>query len=1480
MLSWLKKLTGTEEEKARKKYQPTVQRINELEESYQQLTTAQLREKTDEFRQSLDEGATLDDILPDAFATVREASRRTIGMRHYDVQLIGGIVLHQGRIAEMKTGEGKTLVATLPLYLNALSGEGVHLITVNDYLARRDAGWMGPVYTLLGLSLGFIGHDFSALFDPEYVDVTGTLDDERLVHWRPCTRREAYDADITYGTNNEFGFDYLRDNMVNRFDDMVQGNHNYAIVDEVDNILIDEARTPLIISGPARQSSSQYARFAQIVHPLRVSMNFKGEPKREHPLSPDDVKKEKKEKDKNKEPDGDVLIDLKSRSALLTEDGLARIEAQIEELEEGESVYDPRHSDLTHYLENALKARFIYERDKDYVVQEGEVVIVDEFTGRLMPGRRWSDGLHQSVEAKEGVDVRRESVTYATITFQNYFRMYNKLSGMTGTAATEKEEFGKIYDLEVTVIPTNKLCVRDDLPDQIYRNEDAKFGAVINDIKERALDGQPVLVGTTAVETSERLSERIERDLRDYLKDGSIRLHVLNAKQNADEAAIVAQAGQSGSVTIATNMAGRGTDILLGGNPEALAARHLRDTGIDRKQLEELSQHMFGAQKVQKSTIDAIIERSEGKLAPDLVSALEALHQELERDLKHLEQKGEHLFLVDKLLGAVSPSLFEQKRELVRSVLQNNIPRARRMVQYIDELGEEKIAEIQHMYHDYHEYRANPRERPALLAGKLFDRIYTARAKLVQLTLHGDLDRARQLVEETPGLKPEYVDDILRIQRECEENHERIKSFGGLHVVGTERHEARRIDNQLRGRSGRQGDPGSSRFYLSLTDELMKRFGRMDALKGVMEKLGVEEDMPIEHPLINKSIEGAQSRVEGYNFDIRKHTFDYDTVMNKQREVVYDRRRRILQEANEQNRMERLLHRYFKPDQMLQEIREEVGATVDLEEERARQRVLRLLPDVPFDLAALRAAHTNDEKIYALLEPMVKQQQQASFNLLLDDLADMLDLPDNIEAELRERNYEEARNLMNDLWRDQHDGDLEDRIKDLFGKEFDDMIQRYLVNYESWLRDQISQTIADATNPATDEVSLSVVRRRLRGILPEIDQFVHESDEGTSDELEGLSADRLQSRLEGLIAANHNDGHNLTLLVREIVSMVPFLPDHQNLVIPNLSATAREQARDQYSKNYTSTLTVITASLPESEQERLREETVSFIHEQVQPLLESTTISTEQRDQVVSELMNYSTELLGAVIAVLDIDAVHTMLDDLLDRAFDRWRTDLGVKPLDNFQRSLMLQTIDREWQQYLTAMDDMRQGIGLQAIGQRDPLIQYQTLGYRMFNELLENIDRTVVKSFFQQLPNYHRHMEQYRQEQEARAKAAQSGYEVISGGKAGARRTGGGTVRREGAKVGPNDPCPCGSGKKYKYCHGRRGSDLHVVRGREGELVESVVGGNSGNVSAGQVAAAQHTPRGRSAPPPPSAPVAQQQPGRGTSQQGSSKKKKKKKR
>jgi preprotein translocase subunit SecA len=637
------------------------------------------------------EAEVMDQILPRAFAAVREAATRTIGLRHYDVQLIGGIVLHQGKIAEMKTGEGKTLVATLPLYLNALTGRGAHLVTPNDYLSKFGVQWMGPIYHLLGISVGVIQ---SAAANPELGSFVFAPDyqasDDRYQHLRPIGRRAAYQADITYGTNNEFGFDYLRDNMVQELDQCVQRELVYAIVDEVDNILIDEARTPLIISGPAQESSDYYVKFAQVVRRLA--------------------------------PERDYAVDEKDRIVTLTENGIARVESLIG-LAGGQSLYDSDHYELTPYLDNALRAHVLYKLDKDYIVKDGEVIIVDEFTGRLMYGRRFSEGLHQAIEAKEGVRVQRESLTLATITFQNYFRMYEKLAGMTGTAATEKEEFAKIYGLDVMVIPTHRSVIREDYADQVYKTQRGKFKAVANEIEELYRLGQPVLVGTVAVETSEMLSG--------MLRGRGIPHNVLNAKQHEKEAGIIAQAGRSGTVTIATNMAGRGVDILLGGNPEGLARERLRKSGVD----------------------------------------------------------------------------------------------------------------------------------------------------LTTLTEHD----------------PTWQATLAQVKAECEADRHKVVTLGGLRVLGTERHEARRIDNQLRGRSGRQGDPGSSRFYMSLEDDLMRRFGGQ-GVAGLMERLGMEEDVPIEHNLINKAIESAQVRVEGYNFDIRKHVLEYDNVVNKQREVIYNQRRQILSE--------------------------------------------------------------------------------------------------------------------------------------------------------------------------------------------------------------------------------------------------------------------------------------------------------------------------------------------------------------------------------------------------------------------------------------------------------------------------------------------------------------------------------------------------------------------------------------------------------
>ncbi len=672
--SILKKFIGSKNERELKKMWPIVGKINSLENSISALTDGQLTDKTREFKERYAGGESLDSLLPEAFAVCREGGKRVLGMRHFDVQLIGGMVLHSGKIAEMKTGEGKTLVATLPAYLNAISGKGVHVVTVNDYLAKRDSEWMGRLYNFLGLTVGIIVH--------------GIEDDQRRIN---------YAADITYGTNNEFGFDYLRDNMKFNLDDYVQRGFNYAIVDEVDSILIDEARTPLIISGPTEDSTDKYYVINAIIPKLEKGEVLEVEA---NTLS-----------GKRKQYTGDFTIDEKAKSAALTEQGVLK----VEKLLKIDNLYDPRNIEILHHVNQALRAHAMYKLDVDYVVKDGEVLIVDEFTGRLMPGRRWSDGLHQAIEAKEGVKIENENQTLATITFQNYFRMYGKLSGMTGTADTEAEEFHKIYKLDVCVIPTNRPLVRPDFPDVIYKTEMEKFKAVIEDIKEHYAAGQPCLVGTISIEKSEVLSELLKRQ--------GVPHSVLNAKQHEREAEIVSQAGRKGAIMIATNMAGRGTDIVLGGNPDALA---------------------------------------------------------------------------------------KQWR------------------------------------------RANPE-----------------------------------------ATDEEYEAIVARYKAECLAEHDEVVKLGGLHILGTERHESRRIDNQLRGRSGRQGDPGSSKFYLSLEDDLLRIFGS-ERVSKIMDLLKIEEGEAITHGMISRSIENAQKKVEAHNFDIRKHLIEYDDVMNKQREVIYSQRREIL----------------------------------------------------------------------------------------------------------------------------------------------------------------------------------------------------------------------------------------------------------------------------------------------------------------------------------------------------------------------------------------------------------------------------------------------------------------------------------------------------------------------------------------------------------------------------------------------------------
>ncbi|MGO9126738.1 MAG: preprotein translocase subunit SecA [Terriglobales bacterium] len=725
----LGKVFGTKNEREIKRLMPQMEAINALEPATKQLSDDELRAKTAEFRQRIQDrlknipdepdadperlkeldderrkvsNEVLDEILVEAFAVVREAGRRVLNMRHFDVQLIGGMVLHQGKIAEMKTGEGKTLVATLPVYLNALSGRGVHVVTVNDYLAKRDSEWMGKLYSFLGLTVGVIVHD---------------LDDQQ--------RREAYAADVTYGTNNEFGFDYLRDNMKFDLRDCVQRGHNFGIVDEVDSILIDEARTPLIISGASEESTDKYARVNRIIPKLE-----KGE---EIDVAPGEPKQYTK----------DYVVDEKHRNITVTDEGWEK----VEQLLGIGNVADPENWDLKHHVETAVKAHALYHRDVEYVVKEGEVIIVDEFTGRLMPGRRWSDGLHQAVEAKENVKIERENQTLATITFQNYFRMYKKLAGMTGTAETEATEFDKIYRLEVMVIPTNRTLLRLENPDVVYRTEKEKYFAAADEIQRMNETGQPVLVGTTSIEKSERLSE--------LLKKKGLKHWVLNAKQHEKEAEIVAQAGRKGMVTIATNMAGRGTDILLGGNPEFMAKQECVKKGI--------AQPLRAAQ----GKVQAVVDDSKSTV----------------------------------------------------------------------------------WYYAGNEYVV-PTEQ--------------------------------------------WTEVVNRHKQQTDKEHDEVIAVGGLHIFGTERHEARRIDNQLRGRAGRQGDPGSSRFYLSLEDDLMRIFAK-EWISNLLQRLGMEEGVPIESRLISRRIEKAQEAVEAQNFEARKHLLEYDDVMNKQREAVYGLRHQLLE---------------------------------------------------------------------------------------------------------------------------------------------------------------------------------------------------------------------------------------------------------------------------------------------------------------------------------------------------------------------------------------------------------------------------------------------------------------------------------------------------------------------------------------------------------------------------------------------------------
>ena len=1021
----LHKVFGSKNDRELKKLRPLVAEINRFEPDFASLSPEALRAKTDEFKSRIQEAtgdvrtrleavraralsdenreereqlkeegdkletelrqaeaAVLDALLPQAFAAVREASRRTTGMRHFDCQLLGGAVLHQGKIAEMKTGEGKTLVATLPLYLNALLGRGAHLVTVNDYLARRDVQWMGPIYHALGLSVASIVHETSFLFDPTYL-----VKDYRSLNLRPISRKEAYAADITYGTNNEFGFDYLRDNMKFSLDDYAQRELHFAIVDEVDNILVDEARTPLIISGPAEESTEKYYTIDRVIPRLQKEIDY--------------------------------AVDEKLRTAALTEEGVAKVERLLGI----KNLYDPAEIGTLHHVNQALKAYTLFKRDVDYVVKEGEVLIVDEFTGRLMPGRRWSDGLHQAVEAKEKVRIREENQTLATITIQNYFRMYKKLAGMTGTADTEAVEFKKIYNLDVVVIPPNKPMIRLDHPDVVYKSEREKFNAVIDDITECHSHGQPVLVGTISVEKSEHLSKLLKRK--------GIKHSVLNAVNHEAEANIIAQAGRFGAVTIATNMAGRGTDILLGGNPEFLARAEIEKRWLSSKAGSTASSAQAGKSYEEsleelRAEYNEAVSRARQQYEQEWLPCEEARNAALKRltetyrpflhaswqkaraeykdlaarldsadggagDSSLLEQYTracaayEHaLSEYDKVIG---PSLSEdqqQEYEAVRAeyatmldgggatVSAGRVQTVRgryerllgdysRAIGRVAGMTPSENGEAERLYDEAsqahedagrayeeaerrYEEKHKPYEAAVAAAERVYEEKRRERVKVVE--------EVREQFEKAPDLYQQHFHEVLeKYQQTCAGEHEQVVAAGGLYILGTERHEARRIDNQLRGRAGRQGDPGTSRFYLSLEDDLLRIFGA-ERIQKIMDRLGMEEGEPIEHGLVTRAIENAQKRVEAHNFDIRKHLLEYDDVMNKQREVIYQQRRSFL--AGENLKSEVL--------EMIEELTEQTVAVYANKEVFAEEWDWKGLNDTLFRQFNFRLSVTEDER--------------------------------------------------------------------------------------------------------------------------------------------------------------------------------------------------------------------------------------------------------------------------------------------------------------------------------------------------------------------------------------------------------------------------------------------------------------------------------------------------------------------------------------
>ena len=1202
---------------------------------------------------------------------------------------------------------------------------------------------------------------------------------------------------------------------------------NYAIVDEVDNILIDEARTPLIISGPSRQPSDEYRYFAGIVRGLRgIEEREWSALKKESENTGDNARRAEIQRTMDA---ADYVIDLKHRGISLSDSGTLKLERKVKEqgrIPEDATLYDPEHADLAHFLDNAVKAEYLYRRDRDYIIQNGEVVIVDEQTGRTMPGRRWSDGLHEAVEAKEGVVVHQENATLATVTIQNFFRMYTKLAGMTGTALTESEEFAKIYKLDVVPIPTHRDMIRDDTNDQIYRSEEAKYRAVVREILAGYVNQQPVLVGTASIENSERLGSYLKasglrtlavstvlmgvaRDAKkfdetiraafaesldqplskvapttlrnagqalglpvdpfdpellqrfaavlqvDDLERLSAALHdgvphfVLNAKLHEHEATIVAQAGRSGSVTIATNMAGRGTDILLGGNPDSLAANYLEKEGVRREQVKALAKALIDGNE---TNARQVLEK--GGLPEILLDELKTLRSEGEKALAAFEQNPV-LYLLHRFVPGDADT-FGERWQFINDVLAGEYGMARDLIQATPGLREEQIAEIAAARSDFEAFRA---DRAEFLANHLFDRIYAARARLIAAVLHGDEQLARQIIAETPTMDEALIAGIRNIKTQVEQDADFVRERGGLHIIGTERHEARRIDNQLRGRAGRQGDPGSSRFYISLEDELMKRFGQsIDRVKGIMARSGFEDDMPIEFGIISKSIESAQSKVEGYNFDMRKRVVDYDDVMNKQREVIYERRRAILEQGEQQRRIRLLVERYLGGygDWATGQVEELVtGLTTANRSEIISQLAVVLPGSEALDLQALRNA--SEAQRAELLAPLIEQASAEHYplRLLLEDIAEFVDLDvDTSFAELAPQERAAVERYLDEQWREGTEGDLEANIKELFATEFDGMVQRYGAGYHQWMMSEIQQAVNDATTQATNYINIEGALRRIHPKLPQVDQL-------DATQLSGVNPDVIVRQLEALIRPSREQGNHLRLFAEELQSIVPFIPG----------------GPDAFLVQFADNLNGLLFNLPETERITAVQGIIAGPSAALQPLYSGVSFTEEQG-------AHFEKVVQDAWIDALDLaeqqgdDALANGLNSMLDHTFERWREFIGVDMLNRYGRDLMLNAIDREWVDYLTAMEDLRQGIGLQGIAQRDPLVTYKTQAYQMFGELIETIDRTTVRTFFTNLPRY---VGQLQQQQAL-----------------------GQTGRSREIKVGPNEPCPCGSGKKFKKCHG----------------------------------------------------------------------------